>query len=206
MCSAPHSPKRMQRAALWFDKERCAPAAGGGNESSSGRRAEPARATRHSVVLLGVLVFSGCTLWFGSYDSTPQTAYDLIDETDGGVRPPIVDPNIPPQDAGADTEDAGTTGLDPGGSTMQDEDSDGIRDQVDNCPDVANADQMDRDSDTQGDACDPRPDVPDLVLSGQSLIISERAADAEHILDADISISSVESSDGEFFLMGTLQP
>ncbi len=35
-----------------------------------------------------------------------------------------------------------------------DRDGDGVNDDVDNCPDVANADQMDADSDGLGDACD----------------------------------------------------
>lgn len=180
--------------------------------SSLTRTHAPAQLPR--VIALGcALVFSGCTLWFGAYDGTPRTAYDLIDEFDGGV--PIApedagasgdDAGLPVEDAGEPTQDAGQPTPDAGGSGMRDQDSDGIRDDIDNCPELANADQMDRDSDTQGDACDPNPDVPDLVLSGQSLVISERSSDSEFILDADISISSVESSDGEFFLMGTLQP
>jgi hypothetical protein len=165
-----------------------------------------------ALVLGSAMVFSGCTLWFGAYDGTPRTVLDDIEFYDGGLPDPVDDAGEPIADAGSIEDDAGQPVPDAGepttdaGSGMIDEDGDGIQDQVDNCPDLANADQMDRDSDTQGDACDPNPDVPDLVLSGQSLVISERSSDSEHILDADISISSVESSDGEFFLMGTLQP
>ena len=165
------------------------------------------------VLVLGcAMVFSGCTLWFGAYDGTPRTVLDEIEFYDGGMPDPVDDAGAPFEDAGIPEEDAGSPDTDAGvptpdaGPGMIDEDNDGIRDAVDNCPDLANADQMDRDSDTQGDACDPNPDVPDLILSGQSLVISERSSDSEHILDADIGISSVESSDGEFFLMGTLQP
>ena len=163
-----------------------------------------------TLVLGSAMVFSGCTLWFGAYDGTPRTILDEIEFYDGGIPEPMDDAGEP--DAGSVENDAGQPAPDAGepttdaGSGMIDEDGDGIRDQDDNCPDLANADQMDRDSDTQGDVCDPNPDVPDLILSGQSLVISERSSDSEHILDADISISSVESSDGEFFLMGTLQP
>lgn len=38
-----------------------------------------------------------------------------------------------------------------------DRDGDGLRDDVDNCPDVANPDQHDEDADHLGDACDPCP-------------------------------------------------
>lgn len=42
-----------------------------------------------------------------------------------------------------------------------DEDQDQVLDLFDNCPDVANADQLDRDEDGLGDACDPYPGDPD---------------------------------------------
>lgn len=42
-----------------------------------------------------------------------------------------------------------------------DRDGDGILDGVDNCPDVANADQGNEDGDKFGDACDPCPPVAD---------------------------------------------
>lgn len=48
----------------------------------------------------------------------------------------------------------------PSGS-VPDNDSDGVPDDADNCPNVANADQSDRDLDLIGDVCDPFPDDRD---------------------------------------------
>src|SRR4051812_48926777 len=43
------------------------------------------------------------------------------------------------------------------GGALDDRDGDGIRNDMDNCPDQANPDQGDEDSDLIGDACDPCP-------------------------------------------------
>lgn len=42
----------------------------------------------------------------------------------------------------------------------RDTDKDGIKDMCDNCPNVANKDQLDEDGDGQGDACDKCPSDP----------------------------------------------
>jgi len=44
------------------------------------------------------------------------------------------------------------------GPNPDDPDGDGILSNVDNCPEIANADQSDRDEDMKGDVCDPCPD------------------------------------------------
>ncbi len=43
---------------------------------------------------------------------------------------------------------------------LVDRDADGIGDSIDNCPDIANADQADSDADGIGDACDNAPESP----------------------------------------------
>jgi hypothetical protein len=54
----------------------------------------------------------------------------------------------------------------PCGVAETDGDEDGVPGCVDNCQTVANADQLDRDGDGAGDACDDCPDNPDLQVVG----------------------------------------
>ncbi|MFL5760889.1 MAG: thrombospondin type 3 repeat-containing protein [Thermomicrobiales bacterium] len=55
-----------------------------------------------------------------------------------------------------------------GTPTPPDADGDGVADDVDNCPNVANADQADADGDGVGDACAPAPPPPDADGDGVS--------------------------------------
>jgi len=49
--------------------------------------------------------------------------------------------------------------VDMGAYERQDDDGDGVTDEMDNCPDSSNADQQDTDGDDVGDACDDCPDT-----------------------------------------------
>ncbi len=59
---------------------------------------------------------------------------------------------------------------------LQDGDRDGVGDQLDNCPDVANADQTDTDGDGVGDACDNCPDTANA---------DQADADGDGVLDCN---------------------
>lgn len=58
-----------------------------------------------------------------------------------------------------DFVDHATAMPDAPGAVAHDEDGDGIADAVDNCPHIANPDQLDGDGDGVGDVCDPNPTV-----------------------------------------------
>jgi len=78
---------------------------------------------------------------------------DAADVDDADTSSDAADADAEPDDTGADTDVE--VDADP-----PDRDGDGIPDDVDNCPDVPNPDQLDSDGDGVGDACDNCPDVP----------------------------------------------
>jgi N-acetylneuraminic acid mutarotase len=125
--------------------------------------APPAR-RGHTAVWTGaeMIVWGGSDLW-----NVPQ--YD-----DGGLYDPLADAWTPTTTVGAPVATRSHTSVWDGsgmivwggsptaaGSRYQfpaaDDDSDGLCDYDDNCPDLANADQTDTDGDLQGDVCDPCP-------------------------------------------------
>ncbi|MBM3992513.1 MAG: hypothetical protein FJ298_16160, partial [Planctomycetes bacterium] len=94
-------------------------------------------------------------------------ACDPVDDTppapaDGGGKPDAAatdgggDAGSPPPDAGS--SDAGFDVAKELPPVANDVDGDGIANALDNCPYLANADQVDLDGDQQGDACDPDDD------------------------------------------------
>ncbi len=102
-----------------------------------------------------------------------------IDDGDGAVPDTsLVDGPEADQggaDADADARDgalADTSITDDGVVPIDDDqDGDGVPDDDDNCPDIANPDQADQDGDHAGDECDPRPDIFDHRLGGQMLLL-----------------------------------
>ena len=87
-----------------------------------------------------------------------------------------------------------------------DTDGDGIPDGQDNCPNVSNPNQEDRDGDTAGDACDAEPTVANLTLSGQLLTIGGISVDDTHTLNTQTTLGRVEATDGTLTLKGKLTP
>ncbi|MBI5607589.1 MAG: phosphodiester glycosidase family protein [Deltaproteobacteria bacterium] len=92
-------------------------------------------------------------------------ACDPVDDTpqppaDPGPDAGAADANV--ADAGASDIPVDAAPVDAGSSDLlvpiQDYDSDGIADALDNCPYLANPSQVDLDGDKQGDACDPDDD------------------------------------------------
>ena len=70
-----------------------------------------------------------------------------------------------------------------------DEDGDGVDDRCDNCPGVANADQLDLDRDGVGDACDPAPATCGDRLA-RFISFAEPAASDYFSPDANVSIQN----------------
>lgn len=85
-----------------------------------------------------------------------------------------------PQGDAGDAGDAGTSdGSDDGGGVVVgDRDHDGIADEVDNCPDVANAEQFNEDGDALGDACDLCPQLVDTAATATADTDNDRVGDA----------------------------
>ena len=66
-----------------------------------------------------------------------------------------------------------------------DDDNDGVLTAVDNCPAIANSDQIDTDGDTLGDACDPDDDNDGMRDSFETANGFDPLNSADARLDAD---------------------
>ena len=77
-------------------------------------------------------------------------------------------------------------------------DQDGILDPDDNCPDVANPQQTDRDYDDRGDLCDAQPDMPNYKFSKSSVHITPRMTDGKLMLQTQTKYTPHESDDGHY--------
>ena len=83
-----------------------------------------------------------------------------------------------------------------------DNDSDGICDSLDNCPDIANADQSDLDGDGIGDMCDAVFDCVDSLYVSQSILgLAEYNTSSYIGSDAMIIESTQFYSEAEILLL-----
>ena len=133
----------------------------------------------------GFNIDSGTSCGFGTTSDQPSTDPDLLALADNGgptetmalpTASAAVDQGSPPPSLTADQRgrprpfDFPTAnaddGSDVGAFELGDADSDGLGDEDDNCPQIANVGQADNDGDAQGDVCDSDDDndnVPDAT-------------------------------------------
>jgi hypothetical protein len=96
--------------------------------------------------------------WSYSNENPPNHPYDSASLT--LVQGSITQGAVEEPSACGDTPDTFVPGPQaPPVPKPLDSDGDGVRNTLDNCPNVANADQRDNDGDGLGDACDPTPNV-----------------------------------------------
>jgi hypothetical protein len=98
------------------------------------------------------------------------------------------------------------TGSDCSGSGEDPNDGDGVCDPFDNCPFVANADQLDTDGDTQGDACDTDDDDDGLTDTEEAALGTDPLladTDGDGLSDAEEAVYGTDpllaDTDGDGF-------
>lgn len=94
---------------------------------------------------IAIALLSACSFSHGVFGDKQDAGPDLPPDA-------MVDAEPMPMDAPPDAP-----------PTVEDEDGDGVPDGEDNCPSVANANQLDHDGDMIGDACDKCPHLADAA-------------------------------------------
>ena len=87
-----------------------------------------------------------------------------------------------------------------------DTDTDGVNDDLDNCPEIANPEQEDGDGDRRGDACDARPNRFDYRLTGQLILAGGLGVDANHTLRTRVVSSATRSTSANYQLNAKILP
>ena len=140
----------------------------------------------------------GCSLGFVCREV--ESRHQCVQESsDNDATPTIIDAMITDLDLGPDRQDAQV--IQDSGVPM-DSDRDGVEDDLDNCPLVANPEQVDSDHDGLGDQCDQEPTVQNLILKGQFLILGGSSIDDEYTVKSKITTTAAEQTDGQFILTG----
>ena len=113
-------------------------------------------------------------------------------------------------DASMTTLDAGFDMLDPrleqDAELVMDSDGDGAEDDLDNCPDTSNPNQVDRDDDGLGDDCDIEPNIQNFILNGQVLMLGGSNIDDRYTVTSSITSAVGELTDGQLIMTGRLNP
>ncbi len=132
----------------------------------------------------------------GSTDTGGPVPDGAADPPPDAARTPDAAPNPDAAEADAGEPDAGA----------EDRDGDGVPDDADNCPQLADPDQTDTDGDGLGDACDPNPRNADFRLTGSFLLFGGLVVDEYNTVRSGGYTAHGRSTDGVFTLKGSLTP
>jgi hypothetical protein len=122
------------------------------------------------------IVFSSSVAEVGSSGATPWTEFTYKVQSSGSYRIQLHVEN------GTDCSTESAVGLDMDQGSI-DDDTDAISDDADNCPGIANPDQLNHDGDEQGDACDGDDDNDTFDDASDNCPLKANSAQAD--TDAD---------------------